>query len=173
MRRCILLLPLLILPFACADDDVGDAPDGWRASSQALQLGQSAFETDVEYGVDGSISVACPDGGTVAVEGHYDGDDDFALSVSYASCECHDVKIDGTLTLAGSATVTETSVEVSVEYRGTLNWSGAANGSCDIDVDAYVAVSTDGGTASGEYRFDGEICGHSAKAVIEASAELD
>lgn len=171
MRRSILLIPLLTLPLAC-EDDVGDAPDGWRASNQALQLGQSAFETDVELGVDGSISVECPDGGTIAVEGHYDGDDEFSLSVSYASCECHDVKIDGTLALTGSATVTESSVEISVEYRGTLKWSGAANGTCDIDIDAYVGVSSDGGTASGEYRFDGEICGHDAEAVIEASAEL-
>jgi hypothetical protein len=39
-------------------------------------------------------------------------------------------------------------------------------------MDAYVGVQSEGNGASAEVRFDGEICGHDAKAVIEASADL-
>jgi hypothetical protein len=172
MRRALLLVPFCSLSLACADDDVGDAPDGWRAANSALQLGQSSFQSDVEIGVDGSIDVECPDGGSIAVEGHYDSDDEFSLAVTYSDCQAEDVRIDGTLSVTGTAVVTDTSVEVSVEYRGSLQWSGAANGSCDIDMDAYVGVQSEGNGASAEVRFDGEICGHDAKAVIEASADL-
>lgn len=173
MRRALLLLPICSLCFACGEDDVGDAPDGWRAANQALSLGQASFQSDVEVGVDGSIEVECPDGGTLALEGTYASNDEFELSVTYDGCAGYDVVIDGTLAVTGSTIVTENSVEVSVEYRGSLQWSGAANGTCDVDMDAYVGVQSSGNDASAEVRFEGEICGHDAKAVVEASAGLD
>ena len=173
MRRVPLLLPVLILPLACGDDDVGDSPDGWRASTEVLQLGQAELQAEFGSGAEGEVSLECPDGGSFTLAGRIDDENTFDLSINYDGCQTEGVRIDGELTAVGTVEVTETSVEIAVSYRGSLQWSGAANGECGIDVDMYVAASSDGQTASGEYSFEGEICGHDARAVIEASAEID
>jgi hypothetical protein len=174
MRHSKLWIPLsCILPFACADDDVGDSPEGWRAANAAIAMGQSQFSSQVQVNVEGEIEVSCTDGGSLTMAGNYADAEEFTFVVTYDACSVLDVTIDGELTFEGGVQTTENSVEVSARYSGTLTWSGAANGSCEIDAETYVGVSTDRDSADADIRFEGSICGHSASAVIEASADLE
>lgn len=153
---------------ACGSE--GDPPDedgartGWRSTQTALagagvdvQAQWMASGTIDDNGVTGMVTgtLPCPDGGSLEVEStgevteqHVFGD----VRIEFDGCEADGVVIDGYLHQTGEVTETKVSSQVS----GELVWTGAAQGTCDIDLEAN--VTTDGVSASGS--FGGKMCGY-------------
>lgn len=169
------LLTLAILLPACADDDPvdGDVSRGWRATNMAI--GNQSSQWMAEADVDGNLSgeLACPSSGHYAIEGSIAGENEFDVSVTFEGCSAEGVTISGKLALHAEVEVTDTSSRVHMDYQGELEWSGEAEGSCEIDMVADVAVKVSGGndpSAEVDASFHGHVCGYSADAVVEASA---
>jgi len=169
-----LFLTLAILLPACADDEVdGDVSRGWRATNLAIgnQGPMWMAKADAEGNFDGELD--CPSGGSYTIEGSIAGENEFGVSVAFAGCNAEGVIISGKLALHAEIEVTESSSRVHVDYQGELTWSGEAEGSCEIDMVADVAVEVSGGnnpTAEVDASFHGHVCGYSADAVVEASS---
>ncbi len=118
----------------------------WMASGMVDENGASAMVTGV---------LPCPDGGSMEIDssGEVTETRVFAdLRIEFDGCEADGVVIDGYLHQIGEVTETKVSAEIS----GELVWTGAAEGTCDIDLSAD--VTTDGASASGS--FGGKMCGY-------------
>jgi hypothetical protein len=167
----------LVLP-ACADDgDVdGNVSRGWRATNLALGEQQDDWSTGVDAEGNLSVDAACTDGGTATIEGSYSAENDYDVSIVFAGCSADGVSISGELSLHASVEITDTTTDVSVTYGGELQWSGAAQGSCSIDMTAAISTKVQGTGADTEVdvdaEFHGSVCGYDADAVVSASAEL-
>jgi hypothetical protein len=164
------LLTLAILLPACADDEVdGDVSRGWRATS--LAIGNQTSQWQAQADADGTLTgeLTCPSSGHYTIEGSITDENHFDVSVGFEGCTADGVTISGHLALHADVTVTDNSSRVHVDYEGELEWSGAAEGSCDVDMVADVAVSVSGNDASVDASFHGHVCGYSADAVVDAS----
>lgn len=168
----------LVLP-ACADDGEVDSSTsrGWRAMNMAVGESQDEWSTGVDAEGNLSLDSACAAGGTATITGSYDGENEYAVSIVFDGCTADGVVISGELALQASVELTDSSTSVSVSYGGELTWSGAAEGSCAIDVDAEITTSVQGTGADTTFdvdmEFHGEVCGYDASAVASASAELE
>lgn len=174
-----LKLPLLALALAvpgCADDDadVDDAAAGFRSVNLALAGAVSGIDQDMVGDDDLAIEGTCAGGGNVVLSGIYEGNEDFSLDVEFMGCNADGIVIDGELSYAGSVDVEasgqESSTRVEVSMTGNLMWSGQVSGPCSIDMSMKIATEASAGMASAEIEASGSICGHSAQAVIKASA---
>lgn len=165
------LLTLAILLPACADDEVdGDVAKGWRATN--LAIGGKTGEWQAQAEADGSLSgeLTCPSSGKYSIEGSITDSNTFDVSIDFDGCSADGVTISGHLAMHAEVAVTDNSSRVHVDYQGELEWSGAAEGSCEIDMVADVAVAVSGNDAKVDASFHGEVCGYSADAVVDASA---
>lgn len=171
MRNRLVLIPIL-LSFGCAGDEPvsDDVAKGWRSTQLAFEDDKADWQEGVD--VDGSLDVSldCPDGGSYRVAGSYDNDEKFDLTMAFDGCGADGVVIDGELALHAEVAVSESSTRVSMSYEGDLEWSGAAKGSCAIDMTAMVAVETGHDSAEVDAEFHGDICGYDADAVVHAAA---
>jgi hypothetical protein len=168
------LLTLATLMPACADDDAVDADTarGWRATNLAIGEKGSMWQTQAD--VDGNLAsdLACPTGGKYAIEGSIVAENEYDVTLSFDGCNAEGVIISGQLALHAEVEVTDSSSRVHVDYQGEITWSGEAEGSCEVDMVADVAVSVSGGnnpTADVDASFHGHVCGYSADAVVDAS----
>lgn len=151
MRSAIPAL-LVIGLAACGGGDDGDTLSEQQATqafgSMQVALGDVGEELEGQ-GTTGSVDVtaSCAGGGSVSAEGQWTSGDSFALDVAFHSCRAQDVTIDGELSYAGSATSSGASVDIS----GRVTFSGAVNGTCNID------LSLD--FSSGLFQVSGSMCG--------------
>jgi hypothetical protein len=163
---------------ACADDDEVDSSTsrGWRATNMAVGESQEEWSAGVDAKGELALDSACAGGGTATITGSYGGENEYEVSIAFDGCEADGVVIAGELALQASVEITDTSTAVSVSYTGELTWSGAAEGTCAIDVDAELTTSVQGTGADAKFdvdaEFNGEVCGYDASAVVTASAEL-
>lgn len=163
---------LVLLATACAEGDgstadVDSAKSGWRSTEIALatagiQTGWSGSATVTPDEVHGVVmgAVECEDGGSMHVDAEAEVTEEQTqgeLSIAFDGCVADGVTIDGTLTYA--ALVTSTNVDA--EMHGDLEWSGAAEGTCVVDIEAH--VSTDGTVATS---VSGGLCGYAWSEVF-------
>lgn len=161
-------IPLLLafLATACSDGnestaDAASARTGWRSTEIALatagiRTGWSGSATVLPDEVHGLVvgTVECPDGGSLNVDAEAEvteGRTEAELSIVFDGCTADGVTIDGTMSYAALVTTTE----VNAEMHGDLEWSGAAEGTCAVDIEAH--VTTDGVSASS---VSGGLCGY-------------
>lgn len=177
MRLPKLLIGLLALPFSiigCSsssdDGDVESASQGWRSVSLATQSGQQEFQAAVEVGTQGELTVSCPEGGSLTLDGRISDPNDLSLNLAFDACGSDGTVVDGLLSMSATVAVTETSAEVRFDYVGHLELSGAVELSCEIDATGRVAAQAHGDGGSAEVSFSGRICGAKASAVVKASA---
>jgi hypothetical protein len=161
----ILSVPVLVL-LGCAGDEPpsDDATNGWRATQLAIGDDEAQWQQQVD--VDGKLDVSleCPDGGSYRAAGAYTDGTKFDLVLEFDGCSADGVVIDGDLSLHAEVEVGEDSARVATSYEGSLTWSGEANGSCDVDMTALVAVES----SEVDVEVHGEICGYEADAVVHA-----
>lgn len=165
------LLTLAILLPACADDEVdGDVAKGWRATN--LAIGGKTSEWKAQADVDGTLAgeLTCPSSGKYSIEGSIADENTFDVSIDFEGCSADGVTISGHLAMHAEVAVTDNSSRVHLDYEGELEWSGDAEGSCEIDMVADVAVAVSGNDAKVDASFHGHVCGYSADAVVDASA---
>ena len=169
MRTLVISIPVL-LSIGCAGDEPvsDDASRGWRATQLAFADDQTEWQEGVD--VDGSldVSLGCPDGGSYRAVGTFANNETFDLSVEFENCSADGVVIDGSLALYAKVEVDEHGTRVETSYSGELTWSGAAQGSCGIDMTASVVVATSDDSSEVDVEFHGEICGYEADAVVHA-----
>lgn len=167
----------LVLP-ACADDgDVdADSSKGWRAMGSAIEGSQEEWSTNVDADGNLDLDAACTGDGTARFVGSYADEGSFDMSAEFDGCTAEGVVISGNLALTGSVVTEGDSTTVTLSYEGDLTWSGEAQGSCAIDVEAAMTTSFSGEGEDAELDFDmtfeGTICGYDAESVANASAEL-
>ncbi len=148
-------------------------------------------DVDLDHEIEIDVDVTCPGGGELNIDGHSkidtelgDLDDydqaygstnaEFSLTVSFAGCDVDGVTIDGELTydqtLEAAATTESLEIDFEWSYRGRVEFSGAAEGSCEVDM---FAKATGEGAAedAGEWAFSGTMCGFEA-AEVAADADL-
>ena len=171
MRTLVTTLSLpALLCLACAGDEPvsDDVSKGWRATQLVTAEDQAKWQQSVD--IDGSLDVRfdCPDGGSYHAVGTYEDTTKFDLTMEFDGCSSGGVTIDGSLALYAEVHVDEHGTRTSLEYHGDLEWSGAANGSCAIDMTASVVVETDGADSDVDAEFHGSICGYEADAVVHA-----
>lgn len=168
-NRLVAVLPVL-LSLGCAGDEPvsDDVAKGWRSTQLAFTDDQDEWQQGVD--IDGSLDVSldCPDGGSYRAVGTYDSSETFDLTIAFEGCSAEGVVIDGDLALHAEVAVSGNDTRVSMSYEGDLTWSGAAEGSCSIDMTAKVAVDVDDDSADVDAEFHGDICGYDADAVVHA-----
>ena len=214
LRITLAALPLVSLVAGCdpaSVDDAGSARRGMEAMLGALNLGGGQFrdgevpdvpglpdtsdagDVDLSHEVDIDLSVACPGGGSMAIEGRSridtqtgDLDDadqawggtnaEFSLTVAFDGCDVEGVVMDGDLTyeqqLDVDSTVDSVRYDYHWSYQGLVELSGAAKGSCEVDMGA--AFTSDGDDIDldlGARDYSGTMCGFEA-AELAADADL-
>lgn len=167
-RRSLLVPFLLLAATSCGEEsspttDKDSARTGWRSTEVALaqagvDIGWSGSGTVTPEGVEGHVTgtVACPDGGSMDVEAIGEVTDDMtngALSIELHACAVDGVIIDGAIDYEGRVTPSE----VRGSIKGELEWSGDAEGTCAIDIEATVDAD---GPNVGSYSVSGAMCGH-------------
>ena len=173
-RRALFGMVALCSLLGCSEgSDTGDvesAAEGWRAANTAIAGGQAEFTAEIEDGEEGDISVSCPDGGELGLEGAQDNPSEFEFNIFFDSCMSDGVTVDGELALSGTVETTDTSVEVRFDYTGELEFTGRVEQVCAIDAVGRTKVTADGNMASAEVEFSGRICGADASAVVKATS---
>lgn len=157
-----ILVSALVLPvFGCGGDEntlsQEEAGQAFASLSQSMSSVETAArEASVEIS-DSEISatVTCLNGGSASVEGIFDSDESFSLSVELDGCTETNITIDGSLDY--TATVTESGLTVIMD--GFLSFAGAVEGSCTIDVTTTVG---DAGVS-----IDGSVCGQNVDASVD------
>jgi hypothetical protein len=165
---------LVLLATACSEGDeptadLESARSGWRSTELALaEAGiHTGFSGSGMVGPDGVEAelmgtVECPDGGSLTIDAEGEVTDDrteATLSIAFDGCIADGVTIDGTMTYAGLVTPTE----VTAEIHGDLDWSGDAEGTCAIDIEAH--VTRDGASVAAN-SVSGGLCGHAWNEVF-------
>jgi hypothetical protein len=151
--------------------EVDAARQGWRSTEVALaSVGvPTGWSGSGSVGSDGVMaelmgSANCPEGGSATIDAAADvhADDVMAaLSIEFDACAAEGVVIDGTLDYAASVTDTE----VFASIHGDLDWSGDAEGRCEIHLEAKVTRGDASGTA---VSVNGQMCGHRWQEVFAA-----
>lgn len=156
-----ILVSAFVLPaVGCGGDEntlsQEEAGQAFASLSQAMTGVESAArEESIEISdSEISVTVACLNGGSASVEGNFDSNESFSLSVEFDSCAETNITIDGSLGYAG--TITEDGLTITME--GSLSFSGQVEGSCTIDV--TTTVSDAGATV------DGSVCGQQVDASV-------
>jgi hypothetical protein len=173
IQRTLVTLALLVP--ACSDGGEPDANTtrGWRATSLAIGDQQADWGNAVDAEGNLALDWSCTDGGGATIEGSYAGEDDFSVSISFEGCKADGVVISGSLEMQASVEVSEGYTHVELDYGGTLTWSGAAQGSCSIDMNAEVTTRTSEDEIDVDIAFAGSVCGYDAEAVVSSSLESE
>jgi hypothetical protein len=157
----LLLCTLAIGSSACGDEGLSqqDAGRALVATSQAMSQVQVTAE---RAAAGGSVSAmaSCSGGGTAQIDGTWNGSDSYSVTIELADCREAEIAIDGSI--EASATAGESGAAVTLS--GSLTYSGAVSGTCEIDLRSEAGA----GTASAS----GSICGHDVVSGT-ASAHVD
>lgn len=173
LHRTLVTLALLVP--ACSDGGEPDANTtrGWRATSLAIGDQQADWEHAVDAEGNLAVDWSCADGGGATIEGSYAGENEFDVSISFEGCKADGVVISGSLEMHAIAEVSEGYTHVEFDYGGTLSWSGEAQGSCSIDMNAEVTTRVSDDEIDVDLAFAGSVCGYDAEAVVRGSVEAD
>jgi hypothetical protein len=134
-----------------------DSLRGWTAANLALSTAFSSAQTSgqtlrADAATTLNATVNCMGGGTIAVTGSVDNSgtsQTIDVTEKATGCKSSDITFDGNMTYK---TVVNGSA-VDFKWVGTLKFSGAVSGDCDIDV----TIKASGSSGS----FEGSICGNS------------
>lgn len=158
--RFILISLLFITATApgCNRMSKREVQEGWTATMLAMTFaGAGTASLDAPSRVDrrgdGSDTVECQDGGSMAVS-ILDGDDWLIGSARFEfdGCASMGVIIDGDITYTFEYSSDLTSF--SLDYVGDVSWSGSVVGTCEFDVH----ITADQSSAD----VSGEVCGRNA-----------
>lgn len=214
LRFTLAALPLVTLAAGCdpaALDDVGSASRGMEAMMGALGLGGAQFregeipdlpdlpdtgdagEVDLDHEVVIDVDVACPGGGSMAIDGRSrietqtgDLDDydqawgstnaDFTLDIVFDACDVEGVVMDGDLRYEQQLDVDASTETVSFAYQwtylGLVELSGVVEGACEVDMGA--SLTADDGELDLDLNaadYSGTMCGFDA-AEVAVDADL-
>lgn len=134
------------------------AGQGFAALNQAMGTSsQGLTNTD-------SIGIACPEGGTMSFvySMSQPTNDVFSLdfTTAFDACAANDVTMDGTLRYAAESSSEGNEFWVSYFYQGAIDFSGACEGSCDIDMRSIFS-------SSGVLTYEGTFCGYDVAELVE------
>jgi len=151
-RPVLALCTLTALAFGCHADepanepaDLDSARAGWRSTELVIaqagidvQGGSSSVTID-ENGVSAMVtgSMSCPEGGSLLLDVDTQTSHELVastLELELDGCGAGGVVIDGHLEIATEVTDTE----VSTSIIGDLSFSGAAQGTCEVDIGSTV-----------------------------------
>jgi hypothetical protein len=135
-----------LLTFACGSDsesaDIGTARSGWSELSREVDGELREYRTT---GDGATLEFACDNGGTAEVDGAVVVQAvpvrvDVDANVSYAGClTARDVQLDGDVHVSQKVAVGGGElVRVETIYTGNVDFSGAVEARCDVDVRALV-----------------------------------
>ncbi len=167
MRRLPLPILVLGLSLGCAANDDGDvdsAAQGWRAASAAMQQVGDDLAVS-EHGGPLSVRAACPEGGEIAVVGDADLAA-FSATIRFEDCGAESVRIDGELSVSGEGSAQS----LTVEYVGELDFRGAVETTCVVDMTATTSTQIEGTQVSAQARLSGSICGVEANLAAHAGS---
>ena len=154
-------LGLVMALTACGEGHVSkrEAKKGWRSARIAMQSAGVSSSLSLhgmvsEDGVSGVVegTFTCAQSGELQLVASGEASAEGAsgeLSLEFVGCEAEDIVNDGVIDF--EARVDENGVTAS--YRGELEWSGKAKGSCVVD--AHANVNPSGLSIS----FGGSVCG--------------
>lgn len=175
-----------------------EAVAGFQATQQALSQGMTGINTNqvpsrLEFRnstFEGSVAVdftaKCAQGGELSFKGELSvgagaAVDDFSnvqfvYDVVFSDCEtAGDITINGDLSYSALAKALsseeESEASYTLAYTGDLEFSGAVEGSCKIDVEAAFSASSSGSQNSASYKYSGTICGFDADASLSVSTD--
>jgi hypothetical protein len=152
LRPVLALCTLTALALGChAGDSAGEPADldsaraGWRSTELVMaeagidvQVSSSSVNVD-ENGVSAMMtgSMSCPEGGSLTLDTDTQVTDDLVathLVLEFDGCGADGAVLDGHLETATEVT----DAEVSTSITGELSFSGAAQGTCEIDIGTTV-----------------------------------
>ena len=151
LRPVLALCTLTALAFGCHSGepaqgpaDLDSARAGWRSTELVMAeagidvQGSSSVTID-ENGVSTMVagSMSCPEGGSVTVDVDAQTSEELVASsvvLDLDGCGVDGVVLDGHLEIASEVT----DAEVSSSIIGDLTFSGAAQGTCEIDIGTTV-----------------------------------
>jgi hypothetical protein len=105
------------------------------------------------------VTLRCSGGGTVTLDGEFNLGDtgmSFSFGNTFSTCIERGITIEGALETAGEVSLAEPH-SGTVDYTGSLTFSGDVEGSCAVDMHGTLAAS--GAT------FNGTLCGFDAADV--------
>jgi hypothetical protein len=132
--------------FACGSDtdsaDIGTARSGWSELSREVDGDLHEYRAT---GNGSTLEFACDNGGTAEVDGAVLAQAlpvrvDVDANVSYAGClTARDIRLDGDVHFSQKVAVGGGElVRVETIYTGNVDFSGAVEARCDVDVRALV-----------------------------------
>ena len=176
-KRLRWVAPATLLALAaCSSSDSDEIRDGWRATQRVLDDGvervqvqprEGSLDPETSDSVDVSLRVDCPAGGTAQLDALV-AEDTISLSLEFGSCKSEGVVIDGGMAMSLTWTDSETSFGMNLRYEGSLEWSGAVEMTCDIDMRVEISSSFDPETFVGNHQVSikGHVCGEPADSVL-------
>ena len=159
-----MMLAAISLTVACGGMSRKEATAGFAATQTALTTGR--MQTSGALTPDGSAvntGFNCLVGGLAAITGSYTGNTvgavtEYAYDLTYVfdGCNNGDVTLDGQLNNKGAAAMDDTTVDMSMDFVGTLSFSGEVEGDCEFDL--HMAFSNAGTLPTAT--FTGTVCGY-------------
>lgn len=196
MRHGLVLVTVCsFLAVGCTSSlDKNDSLVAWAATSVALSQGQVQAQTAASgmaivegqgtsfrglgvhprAGANVNADVTCMGGGTARYVGSAESvlDDvgtsnlTFDLAAEFDACSVNNITISGDLEYSLAVEGTADSVKLKSTMKGSLSYEGQIDGSCDWNLVATVAASSDGSVAA---EYSGSICGHEAAATLKVN----
>lgn len=196
MRHGLVLVTVCsFLAVGCTSSlDKNDSLVAWAATSVALSQGQVQAQTAASgmaivegqgtsfrglgvhprAGANVNADWACMGGGTARYVGSAESllDDagtsnlTFDLTAEFDACSVNNITISGDLEYSLAVEGTADSVKLKSTMKGSLSYEGQIDGSCDWNLVATVAASSDGSVAA---EYSGSICGHEAAATLKVN----
>lgn len=153
------MISLMILSLTACGSEMTreEARRGFVALNEAMSTSsQSLTEA-------GALEVACPAGGAMHFE--YAVDDGaldafaFDYAMTFQACVANDVTLDGALRYAIDGAQAGAAFSFSYVYEGALDFSGACEGSCEIDMRGSLS-------SSGALLYEGTFCGYDVTELV-------
>jgi len=173
----ILAAALLTLLTGCP---VAEVPldEVWGTTHQNLEAADGDVADEAEQGAVDPDAVDldsdCPDGGTVTLAGTLEQSvtpgevaQSFDYTATFVGCTEDDLVIDGEIDYLFEQEVNALGVVQTWDYSGTLTYTGAYNGSCEVDVQGEQAATD----TSASITWTGSFCGEDASVALYASSE--
>ena len=159
---------------ACGGMSDEDIDRGWQATQAMLIAGtatQGQALTSVDAGTD--FDLPCPGGGAASFEAQAEASEDagrveadFSYLVSFDACVVGQVQVDGSLAYASESSAEFAQASHTFVYLGDVEWSGAVEGSCPINMIGTAAAGASSLGLSASLEFDGNICGRDADMTL-------
>ena len=159
---------------ACGGMSDEDIDRGWQATQAMLVAGAATHGqalTSVDAGTD--FDMPCPGGGNASFEAQAEAsldagraEADFSYLVSFDACVVEQVQIDGSVAYASESSAELGEASHTFIYLGDVEWSGAVEGGCPINMVGTAAAGVSSLGLSASLEFDGNICGRDADMAL-------